>query len=141
MKESLEALDAMEEEKPRSYRRFEEYGEDFIRVIDDGISNVSGRWTSANEILGASDAEKRSINRVEGKFASIYNLLCDVDLLSAFNDSPAYNIDMFQYEKETLVEAWEYVSGEEFEELEEYEEPDVNPPPLETEDMYQELMD
>jgi hypothetical protein len=109
-------LDQMQRERSKSYSRFEEYGEDYIDVMSSGIPALENTWVSANQILEASDEEKSVFQEKGGNriFTSIYNLLCDANLLPAFHDSPPYEINTQQYESETIIEAWKDVSGEEY---------------------------
>lgn len=109
-------LDQMQDERSKSYSRFEEYGDDFIDVMVSGIPALENTWVSANQILEASDEEKGVFQEKGGNriFTSIYNLLCDANLLPAFHDSPPYEINTQQYESETIIEAWKDVSGEEY---------------------------
>ena len=109
-------LDQMQRERSKSYSRFEEYGDDFIDVMVSGIPALENTWVSANQILEASDEEKGVFQEKGGNriFTSIYNLLCDANLLPAFHDSPPYEINTQQYESETIIEAWKDVSGEEY---------------------------
>ena len=100
-------LDQMQDERSKSYSRFEEYGDDFIDVMISGIPALENTWVSANQILEASDEEKSVFQEKGGNriFTSIYNLLCDANLLPAFHDSPPYEINTQQYESETIIEA------------------------------------
>lgn len=109
-------LNEMEEERTRSYNRFQEHGKDFIDVILSGMPELEGRWVSADEILEASNEEKGSFNETGGNriFTSIYNLLCHVDILPAFHNSPPYEINKAQYDSDPVIEAWEHVSGEDY---------------------------
>jgi hypothetical protein len=51
-------LDQMQDERSKSYSRFEEYGDNFIDVMISGIPALENTWVSANQILEASDEEK-----------------------------------------------------------------------------------
>jgi hypothetical protein len=111
-------LDQLEEQKTLSYDRFEEHGKAFIDVMEDGISELEDEvWVSADEVLEASDRDKPSFQEGSGNriFTSIYNLLCDAEVMPAFHDSPPYDIHVSSYENEDVIEAWEYVSGGEYE--------------------------
>jgi len=109
----LDELDRMKEERTLSYERFEDYGNSFLRILDDGMESLEDPWVSAEEILEASDADKSPFREETGnrKFVSIYNLLCHVDILPAFHDSEPYEISTAKYDKEPVVEAWEHVTG------------------------------
>lgn len=141
--EIKELLDEKEENEPKRYKRFEEYGDDFIQVMDSGIPEIDSKWASADEIFEASDADKRSFNENTGhrRFTTIYNLMCDIGLLTAFHNSPAYDIDTEEYETQPLIDAWEYVSGEEYAEDMEETEPNLGAPELNTDNLYEELRD
>lgn len=124
-------LEGLKEEKTRSYNRFEAHGKEFIDVFDSGIPEIESLWTSADEIYEASDVERKVFTEESGNriFTSIYNLLCDADILTAFHNSQPYEINTEEYDKEKLIEAWEHVSGEKYEDL------------LETETFYESLKD
>lgn len=113
---SFPELEALEEEKKRSYDRFEEHGEEFIDVFDDGVPKIESHWTSAEEIYEASDESREVFDEKSGNriFTSIYNLLCDAEILEAFHNSPPYEINTEKYDKQTLVNAWEQISGENY---------------------------
>jgi hypothetical protein len=138
-----ERLDHLNEEKSLSYDRFDEHGEEFIDVMTDGVSELENEvWVSADEILEASGEEKRVFNEAYGNriFTSIYNLLCDAEVLHAFHDSPTYEIQPSEYSEEDVIEAWEYVSGEEYGEEEEVDNLE-DKPPEKVENLYHELKD
>ena len=62
--------------------------------MEDGISELEDEvWVSADEVLEASDRDKPSFQEGSGNriFTSIYNLLCDAEVMPAFHDSPAYD--------------------------------------------------
>jgi hypothetical protein len=107
-------LDKMQEERTRSYERFERHGDDFIDVMLSGVPKLDDTWISAEQILEASEEEKGVFNETEGNriFTSIYNLLCDVEILTAFHNSPPYEINREQYDLDPVINAWEHVSGE-----------------------------
>ena len=109
-------LDDLKKEKKRSYERFKEHGEAFIDVMDEGVPEVEDLWASADQIYEASDVEKTVFSEESGNrtFTSIYNILCDAEILTAFHDSAPYEIKTTDYDSETLVKAWEHVSGEEY---------------------------
>jgi hypothetical protein len=109
-------LDKMQEERTRSYERFERHGDDFLDVMLSGVPKLEDTWISAEQILEASEEEKGSFNETGGNriFTSIYNLLCDVEILPAFHNSPPYEINRAQYDPGPVIEAWEHVSGEEY---------------------------
>ena len=136
-------LDELEDEKSLSYSRFKQHGKDFIEVVSDGIPETEALWVSADEIYEASDADKSSFE--EGSehrvFTSIYNLLCDAEVLDAFHDSEPYEINSSTYEEKPLIEAWKYVSGESFYEEDEEGLEIEDRPPEEVDDLYQELKD
>lgn len=141
-----ERLDRLEEEKGLSYERFEEHGEAFIDVMSDGVAELEEEmWISADEILEASEEDKSSFKEASGNrtFTSIYNLLCDAEILPAFHDSPPYEIKQCGYEEKNVIQAWEYVSGEEYSREEDEEEKvEIEERPPETvENLYQELKD
>lgn len=138
-----ERLDRLEAEKSRSYGRFEEHGEAFIEVMSDGVPQIDHLWASADEIYEASDVDKSDFREGSGNrvFTSIYNILCDAEVLDAFHDSEPYEINTSTYEDSDIVEAWEYVSGDNFDKKEddvrELEEKD----PHEVDNLYHELKD
>lgn len=131
-------LDRMQDERTRSYNRFEEHGDDFIDVMLSGMPQLEDTWVSADEILEASNEEKESFKETGGNrmFTSIYNLLCHVEILPAFHDSPPYEINTGQYDSNEVIEAWEYVSGEEYSRPDEDSIKAVDP---EIDDLYEEL--
>lgn len=131
-------LDRLKEEKEKSYGRFERHGEEFIDVFDDGIPEIESKWASAEEIYEASDVEREPFTEETGNrtFVTIYNLLCEADLLEAFHDSPQYEIDTDNYDKKTLIHAWEHVSGKTYGEEDDGEpEKDI----LEADELYESL--
>lgn len=138
-------LDQLQEEKSLSYDRFEEHGEEFIDVMSDGVSRLEEEvWVSANEILEASEEEKGSFREASGNrvFTSIYNLLCDAEIIPAFHDSAPYEIRPSGYEEKDVIEAWEYVSGEEYTAEDDEEVEDIeDKPPEQVDDLYSELKD
>lgn len=138
-------LDNLETQKSRSYERFEEHGNDFIDVIGSAIPELEDEvWVSADDLLEASDEEKKSFQEASGNriFTSIYNLLCDAEILSAFHDSPPYEIKPSSYEEQDVIDAWEYVSGEEYETAEEQDSRELEDKnPEEVQDLYEEIRD
>lgn len=114
-------LDRMQEERTKSYDRFEDHGDDFIDVMLSGIPETESLWISSDDILEASEEQKGEFNGNGGTlvFNSIYNLLCNIEILPAFHDSPPYQINSQQYDPEKIIEAWEHVSGEEYQLAEE----------------------
>ncbi|MFB6158979.1 MAG: hypothetical protein ABEJ95_04980 [Candidatus Nanohalobium sp.] len=128
-------LERLKEEKQRSYERFERHGDDFIDVMDDGVPEIDSKWASSDDIYEASDVKRKAFLEASGNrvFASIYNLLCEAEILDAFNNSPQYDINTNNYDTDTLIEAWEEVSGET------YEEDDQEVDVLKTDNLYQAL--
>lgn len=138
-------LDTLQEKKTRSYDRFEEHGKAFIDVMSDGVPELEDEvWISADEILEASEKNKADFKETSGNrvFTSIYNLLCDVEILSAFHDSPPYEIRPNSYDEEEVIDAWEYVSGDEYHDEQEEDTRNLeDKPPEEVDDLYQEVKD
>lgn len=137
-------LDQLQEQKTLSYERFEEHGKAFIDVMSDGITEIEDEvWASADDILEASDEEKANFKENSGNriFTSIYNLLCDAEILPAFHDSPPYDIQVSSYEEDDVVDAWEYVSGEEYEKEDEEVRNLEDKAQEEVDDLYQEVKD
>lgn len=130
----------MQEERTRSYERFERHGDDFIDVMLSGVPELQDTWISAEQILEASEEEKGSFNETGGNriFTSIYNLLCDIDILTAFHNSPPYEINRAQYDSQPVIESWEHVSGEEYVRPDDRKGRSEAPSP-DTEDLYEQL--
>lgn len=122
MKSSVrEELDRIEETGSSNYDRFQYYGEDFIYELEAGLSQISMNWASANDLLEESDYRDSGFKQSDDKdFAGIFNLLCSLELLPAHDSDKktSHVIHTDDYDREPVIEAYEYVSGEEFTERE-----------------------
>jgi hypothetical protein len=138
-REIHETFDRLEQEDDSRYHHFVDCGEEFIHVLEDGVPDSEDRWIGAEQILENSGIERKSFRQTNNrKFKGVYNLMCREGILPAFHSSPPYEIDSEGYDSKPVVEAWEYASGEEFEEQESGPEK-VQPPPHDTDDLYDEL--
>ncbi len=141
--EVLEELERREETETVRYRRFVEYGDQFIDVMDSGISNLDSKWVTGDEIFEEADTKETAFGGTENyKFSTIYNLMCDLKILEPFNNSPEYTMDTDKYDKNELIKAWEHVSGEEYGEDEDDKfRNEAVSPDLDTDELYDDLKD
>lgn len=127
--EIYEKLDKLEEEPDERYKDFVNYGKNFVRVMENSIPAIENKWADTEDILEEADKVYDFTGTGgERKFAGIYNLLVEIDLFTTSQRSSPYHINTEEFDRELLVNSWEYASGEDFDQDESLSElePDIS---------------